>query len=139
MATAEDVKIVVNGKAVDGAAAWTAERWARAMFEDRRPLPARLLASGPLGLVLTGPRPPGRVAGWGIAANTARRLVLTRDLVVAREAVVVDVEDDAVAVLTAIALRPAPVRLATPPLDVLHRVVTPAVLGRAHAQLAAAT
>lgn len=109
----------------------TAQEWARAIFEDQRPLAARVRAIGPLGVALSRPQPPGRVSGWRIAEEHRSWVMLIADRPLMIERVLVEVAEASVGLATALQFTHPLGRAAWAAAAGPHHLVAPRVLHRA--------
>lgn len=111
-----------------GADDWSAEQWARAMFEDVVGLSGQLLFRGLLGLRLRWRRTPDTVAWWPIAERGDGWLRLEASSWFLTNHLVVLVDGDDVSLVTALRYdRPLGARIWTPT-SKKHRELAPNLL-----------
>lgn len=111
-----------------GADAWTAERWARCMFQDDRPLVVRALTRGLLGVVLQRPDPSGRIGGYTIVSSESRLVRANVSSQLSDDQVVVMIDASSVSLITAVRHRVPFSRAVWAMLAPLHRSFAPRVL-----------
>jgi hypothetical protein len=117
--------------ATAGAHEWTAERWARALFEDVAGLQGQFIWRVLLGMRLGWRRTPDRVAGWKIADRGDGWIRLEADSRIMTGHLVVRVGDDRASLATFIRYRrPLAARIWTP-LSRKHRQLAPGLLREA--------
>lgn len=110
---------------------WTAEQWARAMFEDARPILTRVRTGGVAGLVTSPPQPPGTVRHWRIIGTGPTHVLMTTRLPLMTEQVLVQRAHGAVSLTTAMQFTHRLARPSWAALSIGHRQVAPRVLRRA--------
>ena len=114
---------------------WTAETWARAMFEDDRSLLERAATRGLLGVMLSRPAPRGRIGDYTIVASNSRTLRGDIESKLSADQVIVTVDADEVSLITAVRYRVPVARLTWAALSNLHRSFAPQVLRYAAARI----
>lgn len=114
-----------------GADAWTAENWARCMFQDDRPLVVRALTRGLLGVVLQRPDPSGRIGGYTIVASEPRLVRASVSSQLSDDQVVVMIDAGSISLITAVRHRVSFSRAVWAMLGPLHRSFAPRVLRHA--------
>ncbi len=114
------------------ATTWSPEAWARAMFEDARPLRQRVPRLGLLGLLLSQPQPPGRVAGWVISEQGPNWLRMESRSRLTRDQVIVRIDGEGIGLVTAVHYVHRTGALLWPLIATQHRRLAPRVLRSAH-------
>ncbi|MRG58992.1 hypothetical protein GE115_03790 [Agromyces sp. CFH 90414] len=114
---------------------WTAETWARAMFEDDRAVLRRAATRGLLGVMLSRPAPPGRIGNYTVVAPDPRTLRGDVESKLSEDQVIVIVGADEVSLVTAVRYRVPIARLTWGALSNLHRSFAPRVLRYAAARI----
>lgn len=119
----------------EGADAWTAEEWARAMFEDDRPILTRAATRGLLGVMLKRPDPRGLINGFTIASPD--RATLRGDVRsnLSSDQIVVRVTLTQVSLVTAVRHNTPIAKAIWTVVSNLHRSFAPRVLRYAAAEL----
>lgn len=111
-----------------GADRWTAEAWARAMFEDDRTILERAATRGLLGVMLSRPAPAGRIGDYTVVAADSRTVRGDLESKLSADQVIVSVGADEVSLITAVRHRVPLSRLTWAALSNLHRSFAPRVL-----------
>ncbi|GEK79429.1 SRPBCC family protein [Agrococcus baldri] len=122
---------------LDGADSWTAEAWARAMFEDDRPVLVRAATRGLLGVMLSRPGVPGKIGGFAISASASHALRADSRSRLSADQVVVAVGAAGVSLVTAMRHEAPVARASWGVLSHLHRSFAPRVLRHAAGRLRA--
>lgn len=120
---------------VSAADRWTAESWARAMFEDDRPVAARAVTRGLLGAMLSRTAPQGRVGGFTVVHASSATLRGEAHSTLTTDQVTVHVGADEVTLVTAVRFHRAVAGPMWATLSHLHRRFAPQILRYAAAQL----
>ncbi|MBT2483799.1 MULTISPECIES: hypothetical protein [unclassified Microbacterium] len=119
----------------EGADEWTAGEWARAMFEDDRPILARAATRGLLGVMLNRPDPRGLINGFTIALPD--RATLRGDVRsnLSADQIVVSVTPAQVSLVTAVRHNTPIAKAIWTVVSNLHRSFAPRVLRYAATEL----
>lgn len=114
---------------------WTAAVWARAMFEDDRPLLTRAATRGLLGVKLGRPGPEGRVGEYTVASSDSATLRGDAVSPLTSAQAVVHVGADEVSLVTAVRCRGPLGRIVLTIMSGLHRSLAPQMLRHAAAHI----
>jgi hypothetical protein len=116
---------------------WTAEEWARAMFEDDRPVIVRAATRGLLGVMLGRPDPRGTISGYTISESDPGMVRADQGSSLSDDQVIVSVTPGRVSLVTAVRSRTPMARAVWRVLSPLHRSFAPRVLRHAASHLSA--
>lgn len=120
---------------MSGADAWSAEQWARAMFEDGRNVWTRARRRGLIGLLVGRPGDRRQVAGGTISGRGSGWLRIRSSSGFKTDELVVLVRAEQVSLLTAVRYEHRLSGPAWAAVSVLHRRLAPRLLRQAHHRL----
>lgn len=121
--------------AVPAADAWTAEQWARAMFEDDRTMGKRVLRRGLAGLLVGRSSDAGQIGPALVLARAPAWLRTEESSRLTTDQVILSVRADRVSMITAIQYERPAARPVWSTISNLHRWLAPRVLRQGHDRL----